>query len=363
MYSTYSRLVLGAGLIFLCLPNARAIRYYDQFSSWYPEYGFIFQNLLEQNCSQEYHTYLYGTEDDTPVPWNDGGGEYTMYIEPVVQCLLENSSPYLMSSLIMSQLLLALTPTVLASVGVSSTETSLIAVVGKRPLLAAMLALASPATYISRAFKHKEILKLLLEKDSKYHRKMMDIPRLRHLFVPFQYVLAAAALANVIIVDWNLGIRAICMISPSFIYFPTIWTIFSIVLHGLMAISYHFRIKTNFEVDKPSTPGGFSSQIRQFLVHEFSLLGTYNVSSFSIPRETLMVIILDWSHSVLTIVQLLCGTLMFAGMLFIGPQDAIVIFLRYFASSLICRTILMFELSGLKGATRDFLSHSSTRIS
>ena len=90
MYSTHLRLVLGAGLIFLCLPNARAsLRYYDQFSSWYPEYGFIFQNLLEQNCSQEYHTYLYGTEDDTPVPWNDGAGEYTMYVEPVVQCLLE----------------------------------------------------------------------------------------------------------------------------------------------------------------------------------------------------------------------------------------------------------------------------------
>jgi hypothetical protein len=57
-----------------------------------------------------------------------------------------------------AQVLLGLTPTILATLGRSTEETSTLSVTGKRPFLALFLAAGSPATAQMRAFDFKDPL-------------------------------------------------------------------------------------------------------------------------------------------------------------------------------------------------------------
>lgn len=45
------------------------------------------------------------------------------------------------------------------------------------------------------------------------------------------------------------------------------------------------------------------------------------------------------------------GTLVFSGILFISTQDATAVVARFFASALVCRLVMMYELAGIREAT------------
>lgn len=64
--------------------------------------------------------------------------------------------------------------------------------------------------------------------------------------------------------------------------------------------------------------------------------------------ETKTFLFLAWWQSILTILHVVFGTLVFAGMLFVGLQDAMSIVGRYIIPVVVCRVILMYELAGVR---------------
>jgi hypothetical protein len=91
----------------------------NQFRSWYPQYCFIFQNITTQDCNEYYQSYLYGTKDNITAQWSTGGDEHTLLIEPLINCILTNTSAYIQYQLQTAQIILGLTPTILAILGSS----------------------------------------------------------------------------------------------------------------------------------------------------------------------------------------------------------------------------------------------------
>jgi hypothetical protein len=56
----------------------------------------------------------------------------------------------------------------------------------------------------------------------------------------------------------------------------------------------------------------------------------------------------SWFLSTSTIIHILFGSLVLSGLLFIGPQDALIVIFRYTVSVLLCRILVTFELAGMR---------------
>lgn len=65
-------------------------------------------------------------------------------------------------------------------------------------------------------------------------------------------------------------------------------------------------------------------------------------------NEPTKVIILNWLAIFLAYAHWIFGTLVFASTLFIGTLDAVGVIMRYVVSALLCRAIILMELSGLR---------------
>jgi len=202
-----------------------------QFQHWYGQFGFIFKQLLVQNCSSEYHNYLTSTPQNATIDRYGGGDEWNTLAQPVVGCLLEATPQYLMSSMQSAQVLLGLTPTILAILGASTDESATLAVVGKRPLLSLLLACGSPSVYLSRAFEFKDPLEILSKhRPQRYSQASLGNKSHAFLLVA-EYVLALTAVANVAVVNWQLAIQSVCGFETEFILMPLIWSTTIILVH------------------------------------------------------------------------------------------------------------------------------------
>src|ERR1700761_1625195 len=82
-----------------------------QFKSWYPQYGFIFDSIVRNNCTDEYNTYLYGTKRNETIAWYNGSDTHTEFVEPLANCILDYTSQYILYQLQTAQIILGLTPT------------------------------------------------------------------------------------------------------------------------------------------------------------------------------------------------------------------------------------------------------------
>lgn len=76
--------------------------------------------------------------------------------------------------------------------------------------------------------------------------------------------------------------------------------------------------------------------------------------------ETKPYICLSWSHSIFTVAHIIFGTLIFSGMNFVGPRDAMQVLDRYMGSILGCRIVLMYELSLIRTFYSEGLRDEAT---
>ncbi|KAI1432722.1 hypothetical protein GGR50DRAFT_672717 [Xylaria sp. CBS 124048] len=156
------------------------------------------KNILRVNCSQQYQAYRYGTQANLTLAPNDGPRP-SLLPGPVIDCLLDNLSEYIKSSLASAQVLLGLLPTMLALLGTSSRDLGFLAVIARRPVLAALLALASPSICMGRAFQLEQGEPVGMLKHSEGSLKPWSPQGWRRWFflVVVQYIFVLAALASV----------------------------------------------------------------------------------------------------------------------------------------------------------------------
>lgn len=338
--------------------------YKVQFKQWYKQYGFIFAKLLAQNCSLEYEAYLYNTRENSTIDWDGGGDEHNTLTQPVVGCLLEVTPQFVMSSTQSAQVLLGLTPTILAILGASTDESATLAVVGTRPLLSFLLACGSPSVYLSPAFDFKDPVKILSKhrpqrycQDNKRHR-----PVFFALLLVLQYALALAATANIAMLDYELGVQAICGFASEWMLMPLLWSSSVLAIYVLGVVWHRLRVQREIKPlkqdpdsndcrDSSSSSGHAASWvqiIKRRVQGEFRLSLKNGKVKVVAAAEGKTHIVLGWVLSVISILHIIFGTLTLSSLLFIGPRDALKLIARFVASGLVCRIITMYELAGLR---------------
>jgi len=341
----------------------------SQFKSWFPQYGFIFANITNEACLPAYQTYLYGQKPNSSIDWYDGGDTHTEFIEPLINCILNNTSPYIQYQLQTAQIILGLTPTVLAVLGASTDETALLTVIGKRPLLAFLLAASSPSVYSSRAFEYRDMREILRDREGRY--SVVTRKRRRLFIVVVEYVFVLAALTNAAALSWELGTKTVSSIATEVDFLPATWAVLGIVVHGLGVILFRLRAMRcdnpeDHLVLHPSVhewAKRFRSEFSKFWRNEIGWDRREGLQPIYVRwfRETRTYIVGSWIHSTGTVVHIIFGTLVFSGMNFVGPRDATQILGRYMASIVGCRVVLMYELAivrerynvGLREAIED----------
>ncbi|KAI1160954.1 hypothetical protein F5B18DRAFT_471267 [Nemania serpens] len=344
-----------------------------QFTEWYGQYGFVFAKALRQNCTLEYQNYLYGvgttfhTEwkgydepiieygagSNVSIDYNQGGDVASCITQPLILCILNNTSDYIKSSMASAQVLLGLTPTILALLGPSPMELSLLTVIAKRPFLALLLALACPSVYLGRAFDSTPPLDVLKERPGR--RPQWRPKGLKRLgLVIAQYVLALGSLSNVAVLYYQLGVRTICIFWTNGTIVPLLWGLFVLPIHVCAAIVFRLQARRLYS-DDVLKRGSFWGWIRGTKKRIWELRKTELVPAalqkeiyiITFP-ETKKFIAINWLLTPGIIIHVVFGTLVLSSLTFIGPRDALEVVGRFTASMLITRAILMYEIAGVR---------------
>lgn len=311
----------------------------NQFQKWYPEFGKIFDKILHENCSVEYERYLTLERHSAPVHWFTGGTSENRLIQPVILCIMNSSSEVIRANMASAAVVLGLTPMILATVGNSVEETSVLCVVAKRPLLALCLAAGSPAVSPFRSFEYFEPWNLL--RDRAYRLRPIKFrPGGEFAIVALEYILAAAVIANTITLCNQLGLQVSCVFAPDLTYLPLLWSILGISIHCSGALALLVRTVSVRDVNHKS--------VFRLLKQQFQPMDNQITADISFRKESYIFVFISWFTSLLNVCYVIYGTLTFSSMLFISVRDSMTVIARYMASALMCRVILMYKLSLLR---------------
>lgn len=251
-----------------------------------------------------------------------------------------------MISLQNAQILLGLTPTILAILGAGSEESATLAVVGTRPLLSLLLACGSPSVYLSRAFEFKDPVEILSKHRPQRYRPgdRARLPAFQGVLLVLQYMMALGATANIAMLNYELCVQAICGFASEWILMPMMWSS-SVVGVYLLGVCWHRLRVRRVLPDRPSTGWG---HVRRRLKGEFKLSLNNGPVKVKTLAEGKRHIVIGWTLSVFSILHIIFGTMMLSSLLFVGPRDALKVIARFVGSGLSCRVITMYELAGLR---------------
>lgn len=360
-----------ATVIAVCIGSTSALTYTIQFRQWYHQYGDVFEEIKHANCSQQYATYLSGVVNETDVDLLGGVfDDRDKLTQPLIACILSHTNDYIKSVMGSAQVLLGIMPTVLALIGASTEELSMLACVGRRPLLAFLLSAGSPSVYFGRAFVYHDPVEILQDRKYRLRQARPRSPRTRVAIAVAQYALALLTFANIAIMNWELGVKSICLFWTFGIEASILWACLGVMVHmwGCLVLRLRLRgfrgrhlgevkevVKArqanvwSFPVEVWSWIARLPGRITNLAETEFVPCAADGYKAMIIQfveRKTFLVV--DWVLSVGTILHIIFGTLVFSSLIFLGVNDALVILARYMASALTRRIIVMYELAGLR---------------
>ncbi|KAM7195840.1 hypothetical protein V8F33_006489 [Rhypophila sp. PSN 637] len=355
------RLVLTTVLLLITSSPVHGATNKNQFQQWYPQYAHIFSDIRQLYCEDEYAAYLTGVKNHSNIDRIGGGGIYSVVTQPVINCILNHTSDYVKNGMTSAQVLLGVMPTVLAILGASTEEMSMLSNIARRPLLALLLSAGSPSVYFSRAFEYHDPAVILSD-----HPARLPQWRPRRWFsicgiAAVEYAVAIIAVGNIVIMNWELGIKTICAFWTDSILAPTVWAVIGVLTHLLGMLVLRLRGRGTHgkagRSKRDSVWKRVGNWIKSIPTRAWMILSTtegipaaaegYQVRIVTfVERKTFLVA--AWTLSMLTVFHIIYGTVVFASTTFIGIQDALTILARYIASVACCRVILMYELAGLR---------------
>ncbi|KAL2672174.1 hypothetical protein Neosp_012874 [[Neocosmospora] mangrovei] len=333
----------------------------DQFQQWYPQYKHVFDNITRANCSVQFRNYKSGIINSTNINYLAGGDKFTALTQPLIDCILDNTSEYLKGSMTSAQVLLGIMPTIITFLGPSHDEMAMLSNVGRRPLLAAGISLAAPSAYFSRAFEYFDPSEILCH--HKYRHEQYRLKKPLAILVSFlEYGVVAAACWNIVVNTRQVNLWSISSLASDADFLPGLWLAFGPCIHFFSCFVFWLRIRgwryirrgdTSEATSDESLPRQEESVPKRlwgFLkTKEFVPCATNDyVSRIEGCTESKTFLVTAWLESTCTILHVVFGTLVFSGTLFVGTKDALGIVGRYIAGVAVCRIILMYELAGLR---------------
>jgi hypothetical protein len=306
------------------------------FKYWYRQYRHVFESIMEEHCQAAYRGYL---TEVAPKDYLSGT------ITPVIDCILGNLNETRKSNMAAASVLLGLLPTTLGLAGSTTMEVGLVAL--RRPFLALLLAAGAPAVSPIRTFDYVDPKELLQKKPGSVKVFSMG-PTKKPAIALLQYVIAAAAVVNLATASYELCIRTVCSFAPENAYEPALWAFLAVAVHLFGSLSVYLRVRIVTGGSGANTSG--RERLWQRIRREFIPSAAREEAELEIKDETYLYILLAWFTSMGTVLHIIYGTLVFSSILFISTGDAVIVVVRYLSSTLVCRAMVMFELSGLRQA-------------
>ncbi|KAH7303273.1 hypothetical protein B0I35DRAFT_446885 [Stachybotrys elegans] len=321
-----------------------------QFRSWYPQYSRVFSSVLRDSCQEPYAAYQRGWVDNDKIDVLGGGDEHSALIQPVILCLLDNTSEYIKSAMSSAQVLLGVTPTILAYMGPTAQELSLLSVVAKRPFLSFCLSLGSPGMHLTRAFQYNDPAKLFEDQAGSF-QPVVRGNRIRFIAAG-QYLAAFIALANIGHLYYELSVQTVSAIWPDNFIGPLLWGAFAAAFHfsslWLLMLRMRRAEYSLREGEVRRQRASILSRIRAWWRLEWQVSAHQNKIYIVVYPESTQFVVLWWVVSICMVGHLVYGTILLSSMFFIGPRDALVIIARFMISALMSRLIIAYEVAGLR---------------
>ena len=159
-----------------------------------------------------------------------------------------------------------------------------------------------------------------------------------------EYIIALAAVANVVTVAYDLGMQVSSSFAPETTYLPLLWAVLNLAIHTSGAVALYLRVTVESQLPC-NTPF-------DYLRIHFTPVSMQRPHTIKVLPETYWFIAVSWLTSTLTVCHGLYATLAFSSMLFISVKDSLRVISRFMASVICCRVILMYELAVLRDSSK-----------
>jgi hypothetical protein len=165
--------------------------------------------------------------------------------EAVETCILKNAPEWVKSNMGAAAVLLGLLPTILSLAGPDFAEIGLLA--QRRPFLASLIALGSPAVSPFRMFMSNHPAEILRSKKRFNTKRLVEIQDLGSKqklgILAAEYLFASAAVIDVLHNSWQLGVQTLCSFWPDSIFQSLIWALTAVVAHSASTIATMLRVR------------------------------------------------------------------------------------------------------------------------
>lgn len=321
-----------------------------KYQQWYRTHGFYLSIISTQTCNLSLRAY------EGSLPARKELPPVTNYCGVHLSCLLGTTDEAAKGDMASASVLLGLTPSILAGLGPSLAEVSLLSL--RRPILAFLISLGSPAIYPSRVGTY--------DNPSRVYELVpgaLAVPGIKSYpgFVSAaEYLLAAAAIANVFQVSYDIGVRGVLGWWCEFSFAPIFWTLLTAVIHLFASLALRIsltrpkgQVRGTKTIDLKST----WAFLTRFIDREWTLSANNKD-----PRELDEAVVgpvgvgLQLFAGWFAICHIAFGTAVFAGFSLVGTGDAAILLVRYLASGTVCRLIMLFEIGGMREVdTRTYI--------
>lgn len=309
------------------------------FQNFFPAWRGSLRHYLQNECQPYYEDYKH-----TP-----------NLVYGVVECLLEQFPPFRQLEMNSSSVILGLTPTILQVLGVNTVQTSLLSL--RRPVLVFVLSMGLPSVSPLHSQGHVKAIKETFPYVERRQAKWLQTqgePQRRDGFTLVKslicegtvFACALGAAANNWYLAYQLGYWSICMFAVGDIFVPFIWQTMATAVHVVGVISFHLTLSVD-----PKRPTAIPKERRSVVKagllwmqqRHHPLILTIRNQGPQWRKRLLQFV--NWGLFVGTAAYVAFGSVVLASLVFISVEDALTILCRYLASTVVCRLVLMSELS------------------
>lgn len=166
-----------------------------------------------------------------------------------------------------------------------------------------------------------------------------------------QYLAVGGAVANVLLLAYELGVHAVAVFARDTIFAVPLWTLGAAIIHlaGVLAIWLRVHLVRVDEGYGTRLGGPLSARVPTQIIpsvfHPPMRLKLRSLDDEKIYH--VLFYMLTWLINLGIIAQVSFGTLTLSSLLFFSISDTLIIVARYTLSAIVCRAVVRFELAGM----------------
>lgn len=354
-----------------------------QFQKWFPKHSTKLVDITRTTCNASYADYM--TEYYSPRGSADASYLLTTCYN-LESCLLSTIPSGWQANYNSANTILGLMPTLLASIGPSFAEISLLS--AHRPLLSFLISMGASAIWPNRIFEYVHPPEILRRRSrSVWAGKMRPWPAAMMSLA--QYIVAIGAIVNGMMTSIEVGRKSLLAFACTTTYAPLVWSTIPSVIHLVAVLSYFIarkvaqrRISTEQLLDGAENSKSSSENIESALNHtttqtppsshtplqhrfhkvwrschaalanEITVCAnhskSHNIQDKTVPRISVLLAI---TAGLMNFFHVTLGIIIFSSLQLIAVEDVFKrVLCRYIVSSTACRLLLIIEMSGLKNS-------------